>query len=293
VSPGPPDHPREELVHVGDGSLWTATQGTGLPLVLCHGGPGLCDNLGPLADLLDHRATVHRYDQRGNGRSTRSGSFDVATFVADLEALRHHWGYERWVVGGHSWGASLALFYAAAHPERTAGVVAVSATGLRWGWQAATRSHRVRRLSPEERSELALIEARLETGEAGDAERARHVRLLWSTDFVSRTRAAEVLDAGPLYACRRDDVVFRAVADDQRRILEGGFIGTARALPTPLLALHGAGDADPSRAHHLATTVPHGRLVMLPDAGHSPWLEVPDAAAAAIGTFLEDLEMAV
>ncbi len=133
--------------------LWTVSQGAGLPVVLCHGGPGLSDNLEPLAFMIDDLARVHRYDQRGSGRSHGDGGFDVDTFIADLDALRTHWGHPKWVLGGHSWGANLALFYALAHPEHTLAVIYLAGTGLRWGWQqdaqqrrlATAQRHRARR----------------------------------------------------------------------------------------------------------------------------------------------------
>jgi len=53
--------------------LWTSTQGQGVPIVLNHGGPGGYDHLEPLAGLIDDVALVHRYDQRGSGRSSRRG----------------------------------------------------------------------------------------------------------------------------------------------------------------------------------------------------------------------------
>lgn len=287
MSGGSAEAPREELVDVPGASLWTVTQGAGTPLVLCHGGPGLCDNLGAVAGLVDDRALVHRYDQRGNGRSSREGPFDVATFVADLEALRHHWGHERWVVGGHSWGAALALFYAATHPDRTAAVLCISTTGVRWGWQPETRRHRLRRLRADERTELAALEDALRTGKAADADRARHLRLLWSTDFVSPSRARDVLDAGPLYAFTRNDRVFAAVADDQRRILDTGFAETVRGLPMPVVAVHGAGDAGVGGAETVANLAPAGQCLVLDDAGHSPWFEQPEALRSAILAVLD------
>ncbi len=62
-------------------SIWTATQGCGPQVVLCHGGPGIYDHLGPVAAMIEDGATVHRYDQRGCGRSEDLGPCDVRTFV--------------------------------------------------------------------------------------------------------------------------------------------------------------------------------------------------------------------
>ncbi len=109
----------EEYVEADDGvRLWTATSGSGSPLVLCHGGPGLWDDQGPIVGMVSDLVTVHRWDQRGCGRSTGSGPYTVQRFVADLEDIREHFGHARWIVGGHSWGATLALRYAFAMKTR-------------------------------------------------------------------------------------------------------------------------------------------------------------------------------
>jgi proline iminopeptidase len=106
--------------------LWTIAQGSGVPLVLCNGGPGCGDYLAPLATMLNDLAWVIRFEARGCGRSDQGPLYSVATCLADLEAIRQHYGIERWVVGGHSWGADLALVYALEYPERVHGLVCIS-----------------------------------------------------------------------------------------------------------------------------------------------------------------------
>ncbi|MDE1932318.1 MAG: prolyl aminopeptidase, partial [Alphaproteobacteria bacterium] len=66
------------------------------------------------------------FDQRGAGRSTPLGETQDNTLrhlIADIERLRVHLGIERWVVFGGSWGSTLALAYAEAHPDRCGGLV--------------------------------------------------------------------------------------------------------------------------------------------------------------------------
>jgi pimeloyl-ACP methyl ester carboxylesterase len=65
-----------EQIQVPGATLWAVSSGAGVPAVLCHGGPGLSDNLGPVATMVEDFALVHRYDQRGSGRSCSSGPFD-------------------------------------------------------------------------------------------------------------------------------------------------------------------------------------------------------------------------
>ena len=92
----------------------------GVPAIFLHGGPG--SGASPthrrFFDPSHYRIVV--YDQRGAGRSTPLGEIvDNTTghLVADIEALRRNLGIERWLVFGGSWGSTLALAYAQAHPE--------------------------------------------------------------------------------------------------------------------------------------------------------------------------------
>jgi len=56
---------REEWVVADDGAtLWTATTGSGPPLVLCHGGPGWWSHEAPVAAMVDDLVTVHRWAHR-------------------------------------------------------------------------------------------------------------------------------------------------------------------------------------------------------------------------------------
>ncbi len=127
----------EALVPIRDATLWTRVHGSGPPLVLLHGGPGANDYLDPVAAMLDDLVTVHRYEQRGCGRSTAGDHNDVATNVADLEALREHWGHDRWIVMGHSWGAALGLAYALDHPDRVVGLGYLAGIGIDRAWRPA------------------------------------------------------------------------------------------------------------------------------------------------------------
>jgi proline iminopeptidase len=93
----------------------------GIPVVFLHGGPGAGSTPRHRCffDPGDYRIIV--YDQRGAGRSTPLGELRENTtphLVADLERLREHLNVDRWVLFGGSWGSTLAIAYAEAHPER-------------------------------------------------------------------------------------------------------------------------------------------------------------------------------
>jgi proline iminopeptidase len=105
---------------------WTIQTGQGFPVMLCNGGPGCCDYLEPVAQMLAGTSTVMRFEQRGCGRSEPLPPYNIETCLADLENIRTHYNLDRWIIGGHSWGADLALLYALEHTPRVAGLICIS-----------------------------------------------------------------------------------------------------------------------------------------------------------------------
>lgn len=109
----------------------------GVPAVYLHGGPGGSLNNGGYRTKFDPaRFRIVGLDQRGCGRSTprvTSPGYDLAEnsthhLIDDIERIREHLGIERWLVNGVSWGSTLALAYAQAHPHRVTGVVLMAVT---------------------------------------------------------------------------------------------------------------------------------------------------------------------
>ena len=93
----------------------------GIPVVFLHGGPGAGSTPRHRRFFDPGAYRIIVYDQRGAGRSRPLGELRDNTtphLVADLETLRRHLGVERWIVFGGSWGSTLAIAYAEAHPER-------------------------------------------------------------------------------------------------------------------------------------------------------------------------------
>jgi len=168
----------------------------GLPVVVLHGGPA--SGCSPMQRRFFDPAVfrIVLFDQRGCGRSRPRGSVannDTAALVRDIEQLRSQLGVERWMVFGGSWGASLAIAYAADHLSSCSGLVLRGAflTGNRdldWFFGGAGT------LLPVAWQKLVSrigLEARLSECElAGHAVLAMLKRLLESDDAVVARGAA-------------------------------------------------------------------------------------------------------
>ena len=118
-----------QLLPVGDGhEIYVESVGRadGIPAVYLHGGPG--SGCQPDHRWLFDPERFHAvlFDQRGAGRSRPKGRREDNTLphlIADMEMIRDKFGFERWIIVGGSWGATLALAYAQAYPYRVSGIV--------------------------------------------------------------------------------------------------------------------------------------------------------------------------
>ena len=277
----------EAFIDVGGGAaLWTATRGAGGPVLLLHGGPGICDYLAPVAGMLDDVATVHRYEQRGCGRSPEVEPIDIETLVADIESLRITWGHQRWAVVGHSWGASLGLLYALAHPQRVTRLAYVSGVGITEEWEPEYRRNRNERLTEGERARWGEVARRIEDGAADPALENEAAEFLVRTDFADASRIG--LAPRPFFVYPPNRRVNARLNAEWTRLVDSGQLPErARALRVPTLVLHG--DADPRPpwpARGLARLIPGARFVLLDDVGHEPFWERPEPLRERLRAFL-------
>ena len=98
----------------------------GKPVVYLHGGPGGGFEIKHRGYFDPQAYRVVLFDQRGAGRSLPSAAVAGNTtpdLVADMERLRKYADIDRWMVFGGSWGSTLGLAYAEAHPERVTDLI--------------------------------------------------------------------------------------------------------------------------------------------------------------------------
>ncbi len=119
----------QRMLDVGNGhQIYVEQSGNlqGLPVVVFHGGPGggCSPTMRRYFDPEIYRVVL--FDQRGCGKSRPHAEIEANTtqhLIADTETIRKALGIEQWIAFGGSWGATLALLYAQAHPDRVACLV--------------------------------------------------------------------------------------------------------------------------------------------------------------------------
>ncbi len=182
-------------------------EGSGPPVLVLHGGPGLShDYLEPMAADIGPRYEVASYQQRGLAPSTTTPGPGLGQEIADVVRVLDALGWERaWLVG-HSWGGHLALHVAASNGERLFGVLAVDPLGaVGDGGMAEFGAEMEGRVDDETLRRVAAIdEGAAETGLTDAAFRER-LGLMWPSYFAEPHLAPPMPDmaaSADVYACR-------------------------------------------------------------------------------------------
>ncbi len=262
----------------------------GLPALALHGGPGGGSSPEMRRFFDPSRYRLVLFDQRGCGRSTPHAEIAENTtwdLVADIEKIRERLGIEKWLVFGGSWGSTLALAYAATHPERVAGIVLrgvflLLESEIRWFYQNGASN-----IFPDA---FERYVAPIPAAERGDLVAAFHKRLM-SDDRAVRLAAARawarwegetISIAGPSGLPQRfnDDRFVEAFARlEAHYFVNKGFFAedgwllkqTHKFRHIPGRIIHGRYDVCTpySSAWALKRAWPEAELDTVGDAGHS------------------------
>jgi proline iminopeptidase len=271
----------------------------GIPVVFLHGGPGAGSSSRHrrFFDPAAYRIIV--YDQRGAGRSTPLGELRDNTtphLVADLERLREHLGVARWLVFGGSWGSTLALAHAEAHPTRVLGLV-LRGIFLCRPSEIDWFLYGLRNVFPEAWDKFAGF---LPAAERSDLLESYHRRLVDPDPAVHMPAArswslyegacSTLLPSQETLAHFGDDVVALGLARIEAHYFRNGIFlppntlldNAHRLRGIPGLIVQGRYDmvCPIVSAHELVAAWPEAKYIVVPDAGHSAW--EPGIAAALV-----------
>ena len=290
----PKIEPRETgFLDVGDGHrLYWELSGNpaGKPVVFLHGGPGGGSSPLHRRQFDPARYNILVFDQRGAGQSTPHAGLEANTtwhLVEDIERLRAMVGVEQWMVFGGSWGSTLALAYAEAHPERVTelvlrGVFLFDQYALDWLYKEGGASSLypdgwdefVAPIAPGDRRDMVEAYRRLLTG---DDEAAKLVAAkAWSKwEAVTVT----LLPSAETEAHFTDPAVAIAIARIENHYMankgwleEGQLLrGAEKLRGITGVIVQGRHDCctPPRAAWALKKAWPEAELNIIPDGGHS------------------------
>jgi proline iminopeptidase len=269
----------------GDGHrIWHEQCGNsqGAPVVFLHGGPGssINPNHRRFFDPAFYRIVL--LDQRGCGRSTPRGEVSANTtghLVGDLERLRSELGIARWLVFGGSWGATLGLAYAQAHPGAVCGLV-LRGLFLASEEEVAWFLTGLRRFLPEAWSAFAEgVEDQSATGllrhyqecMARDDDAAAQRWNAWESAVIAVGEAQTGSNGSDPGALTRVKIQLHYLVNGCFLAPGQLLAGLAPLMPLPAVLVQGRRDlvCPPGAAYTLRQNWPGLQLRMVEDGGHS------------------------
>jgi len=234
----------------------------GRPALALHGGPGggISPEMRRFFDPKRYRVVL--MDQRGCGRSTPHAELrDNTTWdlIADIERVREKLGIDKWLVFGGSWGSTLALAYAAKHPERVAalvlrGVFLLTKAEIAWFYQNGAGN-----VFPDAFERYVSV---IPENERGDLVSAFHKRLT-SPDREERIRAARAWSRW-----EGETISIAGPSALPTRFNEDRFVEAFARIECHYFVNHGFFDSDgwllqqAPRYRHIPGRVVHGRYDM-------------------------------
>lgn len=273
----------------------------GIPVVVLHGGPGGgCSPM--MRRYFDPKVfRVILFDQRGCGRSRPHASVQNNTtwhLVADIERIRTTLGIDQWIVFGGSWGATLSLIYAQAHPDHVLhlvlrGVFLSTQRELDWFYQGGAGAFwpdlwaQFENLIPaDERGDMiAAYNRRLFSGDSMIETRYARAWAAWENALASIDSEGAGGSGPAEYArafARLENHYFThgCFLDDHQQILSN----MGRIAHIPGVIVQGRFDmiCPPVSAYTVSSKWPASRLVMIGKAGHA--LSEPGISAELIRT---------
>jgi proline iminopeptidase len=270
---------REAKVPRDGFDLYYRSYGAGAPVVVLSGGPGIdCDYLLPVVTELAKTHQVFLIELRGTGRSLpkviNTDTVNLKAYLSDLEAVRRHLEIDRWTLLGHSGGAMLAIYYAAAHPDHVDRLILVGSPPIVTRLAASQRDNAMMRLLPNERKELE--NPKLSFTEA--------VRIALPGSFFDRSKALEM--AAQL---NPDSIHTDVMGILLKEFLppDGDLRPALSSFMRPVLVVTGRQDPlDPGMQYETHLALKNSSLELIPRCGHFPWIEQPERFFTIVSTFL-------
>jgi proline iminopeptidase len=277
--------PATGIVHTADVDLAYEIYGTAsaeTPVIAVNGGPGLSHIYMIQNDVwmrLSKQRQIIFYDQRGTGGSKHLKDGAAQTMeaqVADLDAVRAHFGFAKVDLVGDSYGGLLSMAYAVAHPDHIHKLILSDSPSP----ALKDMVHLLPQVFPDIEEQDSEIAKKLgNTDDAAQQQLINHFHMIFYDEDLMRRYLANVKDLGYVPA------VGAAVGESAEKI------DLTAELPKfnfPVLIITGRYDMNvaPLTAWKMYKAIPGAKLVIFAKSGHLPSYEEPDKYVQTVDTFL-------
>lgn len=225
----------------------------------------------PLAKKLSKNNTTIIYDQRGTGLSKldtiNSSTVQIDLMVEDIEALRKHFGYEKWIVMGHSFGGLMAYYYASKYTQKVTAMIQSSSSGMDL---AMFGQFNIRDgLTSLERDSLRYYSNKIRNGDNSYKTVLKNASFL-APAYVNDPKHIPTVAKRLTQGNRQiNSLVWQDIRQKNFDVKDD-----LKTFDKPVLILHGEQDIVPlQQAQNAHDILKNSQLVLLPNTKHYGWLD--------------------
>ena len=279
------------FITTDDGVIHYQTYGSGMPLLIINGGPGLdCEGFAPLAELLSDTYMTILFDQRGTGQSSLekidNTTITMELMLKDIEALRTHLQIQDWIVLGHSFGGWLAEYYASFYPEHIKGMILSASGGIDLEILDYVGANINIRLSEAQKESLNHWVEQIKQGDTSYHAKYKKGESLAPAYLYDRTFVPQLAER--LAHVNLD--ITNLVYQDLHKI-DFDCSDTLRDFARPVLIIQGRQDiVGPEIAYKAHSVLKNSKMVFLNECSHYGWLEQAELYKAEVTQFIASID---
>lgn len=280
----------EQNYEINGTTIFVKTIGTGAPLLIAHGGPGLGHDylVEPFRQLADQYKLIF-YDQRGCGRSAgfkEDDTVSIQTMVKDLEELRKELKLEKINLVGQSWGTLIALNYAFSYEQHIKKLLLLEPAPGSTEYLPQIQKTILERLTPSEKEQLAALMQSPELKKNPEIFK-EFMQIRTDTYFYDTTYARlprfEYFDSSSVQK------FFSSSAKFSPYLMNYDLYSQMESITLPILIVHGDADVIPNEAiERMCKAIKTSALHIIKNCGHFVHIEKPDQYFNLIREFLEN-----
>ena len=277
----------EGKMKINGTSLYFHTLGSGEPLLIFHGGPGMNQSyFMPHFDKLSKKYKLIFYDQRASGKSAipATDSISLKFFVDDIEAIRKELGVEKLSLLGHSWGVVPVINYGIQYPDKVKKMILCNPIPLSQEFDTEMLENQKRKSSYKDSTDRSIIMGSRDF-KSGNPEAYKRLMLLsFRNSFYNSVNYSKLQIEIPSNYLAASKALLSGLGKD---LAQYNYYNAIKSFSFPVLILHGMSDAIPVAASRKTeTSIPHAQLVQFKKSGHFIFIEEPSRFVGVVGSFL-------
>ncbi len=279
----------EETVEINGVKHFIKKMGSGKPILVLHGGPGMFhDYLVPHFEKLAKDYQIIFYDQRGSGRTEfpqDTTSITTENFVEDLESIRNHLKIEKMNLAGHSWGAALAINYGKKYPEHLNKLVLISPAPATSEYFDQMFNNMQKKRSDKDTKELVKLMSSKEFEKREPKTFLKAVSLGDKVNLVNQKSVTELYK--PMTFTKASANNFLLVNSImEKNFFDYNLTEGIDMIQCPSLIIIGDLDNVPFASNQLLQEALDARIEVLKPACHYPFFETPKEFNSAVKNFI-------